>query len=94
MSKLEREKSRRDAWLITRAHGKSRYVLIAGTAWGVLFVAGTNLARVFFQHQPVNWNFLPISLCVAVAAGCGLAPWNWSASEKKYGPSSAAGQGR
>jgi hypothetical protein len=94
MSKQEREKSRRDAWLLTRAHGKTRFVLIAGTAWGFLFVAGTNLARVFLQHKPVDWSILPISLCVAVVSGCGLALWNWSSNEKKYPPPSATGQGR
>jgi hypothetical protein len=94
MNKQEREKSRRDAWLLTRAHGKGRFVLIAGTAWGVLFVAGTNLARVFLEHKPVDWSIFPISLCVAVVCGCGLALWNWSSNEKRFVPPSAAGQGR
>jgi hypothetical protein len=94
MSKQEREKSRRDAWLLTRAHGKTRFVLIAGTAWGLLFVAGTDLARVYLEHKPVDWSILPISLCVAVVCGCGLAFWNWSSNEKKYAPPSPTGQGR
>jgi hypothetical protein len=94
MNKQEREKSRRDAWLLTRAKGKGKFVLIAGTAWGFLFVAGTNLARVYLEHKPIDWDIVPITLCVAVVSGCGLALWNWSSNEKKYAPPSAARQRR
>jgi hypothetical protein len=89
MISTEKQRSRREAWLLMRARGKRRYVFVYGTSWVALFVQGKNLGRVLISRMAVEWGYLPFDLVITVALGWGLFYWIWRTNEKKYGPSLA-----
>jgi len=89
MNKPEREKSRREAWLLTRARGRTRFIFAAGAIWGCFYALAMLLFRVFIDHKPIDMDAILFCLAVAAAAGCVAAFWIWNINEKKFGPSSA-----
>jgi hypothetical protein len=87
MNTTEKDKSRREAWLLMRARGKKRYVFVYGTFWGALFLVAKILVRALIEHKATDWGYLPIEIVVVIALGWGLYFWAWKSNERKYGPS-------
>jgi hypothetical protein len=89
MNKSEREKSRREAWLLTRARGRTRFVFVAGVAWGCFYALAMILFRLFVDHKPLDVDSVLFCIAVAALAGAAAAFWTWQMNEKKFGPFAA-----
>jgi len=84
---LERQ---REMLLQIRARGKTRFILMQGTIWAVVFVVGQNLMGLLIFDKGVDWGFLPISFVIALTCFYGARFWMWNHNEKRLHQLSAS----
>jgi len=86
LSTNERNERARQLWLKQSSSGRTRYILIHGTTWGVLFFLTFTAFQIFAHHDGTYRSpfYLLFALAISLAAGWPVGMSLWNSNEKRW----------